>query len=463
MPSENSYKLDTKSKNIKLLGEAPIRHVLWKFFLPAFTGVVVNSLYNIVDRIFVGQGVGVMALTGLSVVFPIMIIITAFGMLIGVGSGVRVSIFLGKKDFESAEHVLGNCFILLIIASIALTIIGFLIKEPLLIFFGASEETIGYANDYLNILLTGTVFSMLGFSLNNVIRSEGNLRVAMNTMIISAVINTILDPIFIFGFDMGVKGAAWATVFSKFVLCVLVLRHFFKSKKSIVKLKVPNFKLDRKIVFAIFSIGFSSFAIQSASSFVHGIYNIQLIKYGGDVAVGAMGIINSVATIIVMSIVALNMAAQPIIGYNYGAKNFIRIRQTLFICIKAATLVAFVGTIFVEAFPSLLIKTFNVSSKELLEIGTEGLRIFMLAMPIVGFQIIAGSYFQSIGKAAISATVSLLRQVIVLIPILLILPNYWGLTGVWASAPISDIIAAVISFVFLQREIKKLNRAVGIS
>jgi putative MATE family efflux protein len=463
LPPENSYRLDTKSKNIKLLGEAPIRKVLWKFFLPTFTGVVVNSLYNIVDRIFLGQGVGAMALTGLSVVFPIMIIIKAFGMLIGVGSGVRVSIFLGKKDFVSAERVLGNCFILLIIVSIALTIIGFLIKEPLLVFFGASKETIEYANDYLDIILVGTIFSILGFSLNSVIRSEGNLRVAMNSMLISAGMNIVLDPIFIFGFGMEVKGAAWATVISEFVLCVWVLRHFFRSKKSIVKLKVPNFRLDKKIVYAIVSIGFSSFAIQFASSFVHGIYNVQLIKYGGDVAVGAMGIINSVATIIVMSIVALNMAAQPIIGYNYGAKNFIRIRQTLFICIKAATLVAVVGTIFIQAFPSILIKTFNVSSKELLEIGTEGLRIFMLAMPIVGFQIIAGSYFQSIGKAAISATVSLLRQVIVLIPILLILPNYWGLTGVWASAPISDIIAAVISFVFLQREIKKLNRAVGIS
>ncbi len=452
--------MDNQNKNIKLLAEAPIHKVLWKFFLPAFTGVVINSLYNIVDRIFVGQGVGAMALTGLSVVFPIMIIMMAFGMLIGIGSGVRISIFLGKKEFARAEQVLGNGFVLLVITSVILTVLGFLIKEPLLVLFGASEETIGYANDYLDIILLGTMFNMVGFSLNNMIRSEGNARIAMISMLISAGTNIILDPIFIFVLDMGVKGVAWATIISQFILCIWVVRHF-RSEVSVIKLRFANFKLNGTIVFAILSIGFSSFAMQFAASFVHAIFNTQLIKYGGDIAVGAMGIINSVSTLVVMSIIAINMAAQPIFGYNYGANNFVRVKQTLFICIKVATLAAIGGFIVMQSFPSIIIKTFNVSSPELLAIGRQGLQIFMLALPVIGFQIIAGNYFQSTGKAAISATVSLLRQVIVLIPILLVLPNYWGLPGVWASAPISDAVAAVISFVFLHREIKRLNIAIA--
>ncbi|HPI70170.1 MAG TPA: MATE family efflux transporter, partial [Tenuifilaceae bacterium] len=236
--------MEKHHQNIQLLAEAPIRKVLWKFFLPAFTGVVVNSLYNIVDRIFVGQGVGVLALTGLSVVFPIMIIMMAFGMLIGMGSGVRISIFLGKKDFASAEKVLGNAFSLMIITSIVLTIVGFIIKEPLLRLFGASDDTIGYADEYLNIILFGTMFHMVGFSMNNMIRAEGNARIAMFSMLISAGTNIVLDPIFIFVFGMGVQGVAWATIIANFILCVWVINHF-RSKYSVIKLRASNFWVNR--------------------------------------------------------------------------------------------------------------------------------------------------------------------------------------------------------------------------
>jgi len=452
--------LDKTHKNIQLLSEAPIKRVLWKFFLPAFTGVVINSLYNIVDRIFVGQGVGAMALTGLSVVFPIMIIMMAFGMLIGMGAGVRISIFLGKKDFAQAEKVLGNAFILLIVTSILLSIIGFVIKEPMLRLFGASQETIGYANQYLNIILMGTLFNMVGFSLNNIIRAEGNAKIAMFSMLISAGTNIILDPIFIFVLDMGVAGVAWATIISQFILCIWVIRHF-RSKYSVVRLKSKNFKVNRTILFSILSIGFSPFAMQFASSFVNGIFNIQLIKHGGDLAVGAMGIINSVAMMVVMSIIAINMAAQPIFGFNYGAGNFVRVKRTLFVCLKAAIVVSIVGFIFMELFPSLIIKAFNTSDPELLAIGQQGLRIFMLGLPLVGFQIIVGNYFQSTGKAVISAFISLSRQVIILIPLLLILPRFWGLKGVWFSAPISDTISAILSVSFLLYGIKKLNKAIA--
>ena len=452
--------MDKHHENIKLLAEAPIKKVLWKFFLPAFTGIVINSLYNIVDRIFVGQGVGSLALAGLSVVFPIMIIMMAFGMLIGMGAGVRISIFLGKRDFVQAEKVLGNAFTLLIVVSILLTFVGFAIKEPLLRLFGASQETIGYANQYLNIILLGTLFHMVGFSLNNMIRSEGNARIAMYSMLISAGTNIILDPIFIFVFGMGVEGVAWATIISQFILCIWVIRHF-RSRLSVIKLKASNLQLSRAVIFSIISIGFSPFSMQLAASLVHGIFNIQLIKHGGDLAVGAMGIINSIAMLMVMSIISINMAAQPILGFNHGAGNFIRVKRTLFICLKAAVLVSVVGFVVVELFPSLIIKMFNASDPNLLSIGRQGLRIFMLGLPVIGFQIITGNYFQSTGKASIAAFISLLRQVIVLIPILLLLPTFWGITGVWVSSPISDVISGIISFVFLSREIKRLNKAIA--
>ncbi len=455
----NKKQLDKQHQNIQLLAEAPIRRVLWKFFLPAFTGVIINSLYNIVDRIFVGQGVGSLALTGLSVVFPIMIIMMAFGMLIGMGAGVRISIFLGKRDFVRAEKVLGNAFTLMVFTSIFLTILGFIIKDPLLRLFGASNETIGYANDYLNIILFGAMFHMVGFSLNNMIRSEGNARIAMYSMLISAGTNIILDAIFIFVFNMGVQGVAWATIISHFILCIWVIYHF-RSQQSVIKLRSSNFRLSRSIIVSILTIGFSPFAMQFAASFVHGLFNIQLIKYGGDLAVGAMGIINSVAMMVVMSIIAINMAAQPILGFNHGAGNFVRVKQTLFICLKAAVLLSIGGFVVMELFPSQVIKMFNTSDLELLALGKQGLQIFMLGLPLVGFQIIVGNYFQSTGKAGISAFISLLRQVIVLIPLLLLLPHLWGLTGVWVTAPISDFISGIISISFLGREIRRLNKAI---
>ncbi|HPI69893.1 MAG TPA: MATE family efflux transporter, partial [Tenuifilaceae bacterium] len=277
---------------------------------------------------------------------------------------------------------------------------------------------------------------------------------------ISAGTNIVLDPIFIFVFGMGVQGVAWATIISNFILCVWVINHF-RSQYSVIKLRASNFRLKRSIVISIVTIGFSPFAMQFAASFVQGLFNIQLIKHGGDLAVGAMGIINSVATLVVMSIIAINMAAQPIYGFNHGAGNFVRVKRTLFICLKAAVIVSIVGFALMELFPSLVIKMFNARDAELLAIGKRGLRIFMAGLPVVGFQIIVGNYFQSTGKAAISALMSLLRQVIVLIPILIFLPTICGVNGVWVSAPISDFIAGIIAFTFITREIRRLNKAIN--
>ncbi len=451
--------MDKNHKNVNNLENAHIPALMWKYFLPAFAGVIINSLYNIVDRIFIGQGVGALALSGLSAVFPIMLIMMAFGMLIGIGAGVRVSINLGKKDFKRAEKVLGNAFTLIIIMAVLLTITGFLIKDPMLRLFGAGDETVGYANDYLNIILFGSIFNMMGFSLNNLIRSEGNANIAMHSMLISAGLNLVLDPLFIFVFDMGVKGAAWATILSQFILMLWVIRHF-RSKKSVIKLRTSNFKPEKEIIIYIITIGFAPFSMQMAASLVQGTFNTQLVKFGGDLAVGAMGIIISVAMFIIMTIIAINMAIQPIIGFNYGAGNYKRVKETLMIAMKAATLVSIGGFILVELFPHSIIRLFNNQSDELFNIGVKGLRIFLAALPIVGFQVIASNYFQSIGKAGISAFLSMLRQVIVLIPVLLILPRYLDLTGVWLASPVSDVVSSMVVTFFLLKEIKRLNAAI---
>ncbi len=448
------------NKNVKELEFESIPRLMWKYFLPAFASVIINSLYNIVDRIYIGQGVGALALSGLSAVFPIMIIIMAFGMLIGMGAGVRVSLNLGKKDFAKAEKVLGNAFVLMIIVSVFISIAGFMIERPLLGFFGIGAETFTYGDEYLRVILLGSVFSITGYSLNNIIRSEGNAKIAMISILIAAGLNIILDPIFIFWLKMGVRGAAIATVISQFVLFVWVL-FYFNSSRSLVKFKLANFLLSRDIVWHIVTIGFAPFAMQMASSFVFGTYNIQLVKYGNDIAVGAMGIIMSVAMLLIMSVIAINMASQPITGFNYGAKNYKRVRKTLIIGLISATAISVFGFVVSQLFPSLIIKMFNNNDKELLETGTQGLRIFLFALPLVGFQIITGNYFQAIGKAGIAAFLSMMRQVIVLIPLLFLLPKYLGLTGIWLAGPVSDIISAVVVSIFLIREMRRLNFLTG--
>lgn len=444
------------NEKTKELAELNIAKLMLKFFIPAFIGVFVNALYNIVDRIFIGQGVGSMALSGISVIFPVMLIVMGFGMLIGIGAGVLVSINMGKRDMDKAEKVLGSSFLLMLLVSVVITIIGYSVKGPMLRSFGATAETIQYANDYLDIILAGVVFQVVGFSLNNIIRAEGNARIAMYSMLISAGTNLILDPIFIFGFGMGVKGAAYATVISMMVLTVWVLIHFLSSK-SVVKLKSENIRFDSKILFEIMAIGMAPFFMQIANSFVQGLINTKLIAFGGDLAVGAMGIVNSVATMIVMAIVAINMATQPIISFNYGAKSFSRVKETLQIAMISATVISILAFIMVETIPDTIVKLFNSSDPGLLDFGREGLRLALLALPFVGFQVVAGNFFQSVGNAKIAVLLTLLRQVIILIPLLFILPNYFGLQGIWVSMPISDFCSATIVVFFLVNQWKKLK------
>lgn len=444
-------------KRTQELSEAKIGKLMLKFFIPAFIGVFVNALYNIVDRIFIGQGVGAEALSGISVIFPVMLIMMGFGMLIGIGTGVLVSINLGRKKAGRAEQILGTGFMMMLVVSVLIMIIGFALKGPMLRAFGASEETFRYANDYLNIILWGTVFQVVGFSLNNVIRAEGNVRIAMVSMLLSAGTNLLLDPLFIFVFGWGVKGAAYATVISMMVLAVWVVLHF-RSERSVIKLRMPHLAINFTILKEITAIGMAPFSMQIAGSFVQGVLNKKLIFYGSDLAVGAMGIINSVSTLVIMTIVAINMASQPIIGFNYGARALHRVKDTLRISLIAATIIAVGAFTFIEAIPGVIVRLFNNSSPELHDLTVTGLRISILAWPLVGFQVVASHFFQSVGKAKIAMLLTLLRQVLILLPLLYLLPGIMDLKGIWAAFPIADTVAATIVAFFLVSEWKKIDQ-----
>jgi putative efflux protein, MATE family len=442
----------------KQLGEQSIGRLLWKFSIPAIVGMLVNALYNIVDRIFVGRGVGLLGISATTVAFPISLIIMAFGMLIGIGAAATVSIRLGQKKKEEAEHILGNAFTLIVISSILVTTLGLVFQEPLLIMFGASEEVLPLAKEFITIILIGVLLQNIGFGLNNIIRSEGNPKVAMLTMLIGAVLNTIFNPIFIFGLDLGIRGSALATIVSQTVCSGWVLSYFM-GKKSVLKLRIKNLKLNTPIIKQIFAIGMSPFLMQLAASGISIIFNKDLQTYGGDTAIAAFGIINSVIMLILMPIFGINQGVQPIIGYNYGAKNFDRVKKALKLAILVATAICTLGFVIVEVFPRAIISVFSSNNVELLDIGSSGIRIFLLMMPIIGFQIVSASYFQAINKAKIAIFLSLSRQVIILLPLLVILPKFLKLTGVWVAGSTADLLSSIVTGIFLFRELRHLGEA----
>ncbi|MFT5871577.1 MAG: putative MATE family efflux protein [Clostridium sp.] len=444
----------------KELGIESVGKLLFKFSVPAITGMVVNALYNIVDRIYIGhiKGVGTDALSGLAITFPISIIIMAFGMLVGIGASAVISIRLGEKKVDTADNILGNSVILITIISLVLGLFGVLFLDKLLILFGASGNNIPYAKAYIQIILIGAVFQNIGFGINNIIRAEGNPKMAMLTMVFGAIINIILDPIFIFVFNMGIQGAAIATIISQVFNTLWVLKYFiFKNSGSVLKIKKANLKLDTHIIKEIFAIGIAPFSMQIASSLVAILYNKGLYTYGGDPAIAAMGILNSISMLIFMPIFGISQGIQPIIGYNYGAKLYPRVLKVLKLAITFATCIATIGFIGVQLFAGPLIGAFVGNNPELINLGARGLRIDLIVLPILGFQIIGASYFQAINEAKTSMLLSILRQVIVLIPIILILPLFYELDGLWFSQPCADLIATALTAFFLFRSIKKLK------
>jgi len=429
-----------------------ISALVWEYSIPAIIGTLVNSLYNIVDRIFIGQGVGAYAISGLAITFPVTILASSLGMLVGVGAASRISISLGERKKHTAEQILGNSLMLILLFNVAVMTLFFVYLDAILLAFGATEKTLPYAREYLQIVLIGNVFISLCYSFNNMMRASGYPKKAMTTMLIGALLNIILDPIFIFVFDLGIAGVAWATVISMFVGMLFVMHHFVQ-ENSLIRLRKENIRLNKNIVLAIVSIGLSPFFMQVAASGVAVLLNTSLLKHGGDLAVGAYGILNSMLLIIIMTVVGLNQGTQPIIGYNYGAGNFLRVKDTFFYAVKVATIITSTGFCIGMFFPRQFAGAFTVD-KALLEIAENGIRLGLIAFPLVGFQVVAGNFFQSIGQAKKAIVQSVSRQIIFLVPGLLIFPPLFGLNGVWIAMPVSDFLASLLSFYLLTGQIK---------
>lgn len=432
------------------LGQEPIGKLLWKFSLPSIVGMLVNALYNVVDSIFVGNGVGEVGLTAVTIAFPIMLVMMAFGMLIGVGASTLVSIRLGEHNKDDAEHILGNALAMIVVLSFLLSVIGLLFLDPLLIALGAEPEVLPYARTFTQIVLVGNVFMQVGFGLNNIIRAEGNPRLAMATMLISALLNVVLNPLFLFVMKLGIGGSALATVISQLVSAVWVLSHFL-SKASVLKLKLCNLRPDWRIFKDITAIGMSPFFMQLAASVVTVIYNFALIRYGGDLAVAAMGIVNRITMLMLMPVFGISQGAQPIIGYNYGAQQYDRVFETVKKAIYAASGISFIGFLLVQIFNYQIVGLFN-NNQKLITLGGRGLSIMLSMLPIIGFQVIAAQYFQAVGKAKYALLFTMSRQVLMLIPMILLLPKFFGLTGIWLAGPAADLASAVLTGVFLYWE-----------
>ena len=439
----------------KALGEDEISTLIWKFSLPAIVGMVVNALYNVVDSIFVGHGVGEIGLAAVTIAFPIMIILMAFGMLVGVGASAVVSLRLGQHKQEDAEKILGNAFTLAAILAVTLSAGLLFFLDPILISLGAQPNVLPYARDFTRIILLGSIFMYIGFGLNNIVRAEGNPRMAMLTVLISAALNIVLNPLFIFTFDLGISGSALATVVSQGVSAIWVLVYFL-GEKSLLKLRISNLFLDKQIVMSIFEIGLSPFLMQLAASVVTVVFNYSLLKFGGELAVASIGIINRIAMLMLMPIFGLSQGIQPIIGYNYGAKNYSRVTKTLKIGIYIGTIFATIGFLIVELFDKQIMMLFN-DNPELISIGAQGMRLQLCMLPVIGFQIIGANYFQAVGKAGYAIVLSMSRQVILLIPLILILPGWLGLNGAWLASPIADLASAIVTGLFLFKEFRQLG------
>lgn len=440
----------------KQLGEVKISKLLLNFSIPAIVGMLVNAIYNLVDRIYIGHGVGALGIGAITVIFPIMLIMMGFSMLIGVGANALVSIKLGEKKNDEAEQIFGNAFVLLLCIPICITIVGHLFLNQILVILGASENIFPYAQSYLSIILMGAVFQTIGMGMNNFIRAEGNPKMAMVTMLIGALMNTILDPIFIFAFNWGISGAALATIISQGISAAWVLYYFFNGK-SLLRIRRKNLRLKSSIILRIVSIGVAPFSMQMAASLLNLIMNNSLGFYGGDIAISGMGVVNSILTLIMMPLFGINQGAQPIIGYNYGAKQFDRVKETLKLAITAATTIVVVGFIATRLIPTQLVSMFNSKDTELIAFGTHALKVFLVFLPIIGFQIISANYFQAVGKPKQAAFLSLSRQILILIPALLILPRFFGLDGVLYSGPLADLVSSIVTGTFLYFEMKKLN------
>lgn len=439
---------DNKQATLEL-GTKPVGRLLMQYALPAIVAMVAASLYNMVDSIFIGQGVGALAIAGLAITFPFMNLSAAFGAAIGVGSCTFISMKLGQRDYGIANKILGNCMMLNIVVGLCFGGICLLFLDPILSFFGASDNTLPYARDYMQIILCGNVFTHLYFGLNAVLRSASKPRHAMYATIFTVVVNTILDPIFIYGLDLGIRGAAFATVLSQFLALSWQWR-LFSNKNELLHFDYSLFRLDKPIVKNIIGIGISPFAMNACSCIVVIFVNTCLMKHGGDLAVGAYGIANRIGFVFVIVAMGVNQGMQPIAGYNYGAQNYDRLRKVVKLAISCATVVCTVGFL-VAMFAAHPCARLFTKDESLINLASTAIRMMMMMFPIVGFQIVVTSFFQSIGKAKVSMFLSLSRQLLFLVPALAIFSEIWGLWGIWSAMPFSDALATVVAAVMMKK------------
>ncbi len=439
------------------LGTAPIGQLLRQYALPAIIAMTASSLYNIVDSVFIGHGVGALALSGLTVAKPFMDICAAFGSMVGVGASTLVAIKLGQKDYESARRVLGNVIVLNILLSAIVTIIGLIFLDPILRLFGASDDTLRYAHDYMVPILVCNVMTHIYFGLNNVLRSSGHPRSSMIATIVAVTTNIILDPIFIFGLKMGVRGAAIATMISQAVAVVWQLT-IFLNPKELLHFHRGMWRLDKTIVLDSLTIGLSPFLMNIAHSVVVIIINNQLKSYGGDMAIAAYGVINRVTFVFAMIVMGLNQGMQPIAGYNYGAKKYDRMLSVFRLTAIWATVVTTLVFLLAELCPTMLVELFT-HDRVLIDMSVPAMRIVLCVFFCTGFQMVTGNFFTSIGMAGKAIFLSLTRQVLYLIPLTVTLPLLFSVNGVWASLPVSDLLSAITALIMLMVQLRQFRRA----
>ena len=448
------------------LGTERIRKLLVQYAVPAIIAMTASSLYNMVDSIFIGHGVGPLAISGLALTFPLMNLAAAFGSLVGVGAATLVSMRLGQRDYDTAGKVLGNVFMLNLIIGVAFSIVTLLFLDPILYFFGASEATVGYAREYMTVILLGNVITHMYLGLNSVLRASGHPRKAMYATINTVVINTVLDPLFIYGFGWGIRGAAIATVLAQVISLVWQFR-ILSDRRELLHFRRGIYRLHAKIVRDILAIGMSPFLMNLAACFIVILINKGLKEFGGDLSIGAYGIVNRVAFFFVMVVMGLNQGMQPVAGYNFGAQQYDRVLRVLKLTAIGATCVTTCGFLLGELMPRLAVSLFTKDA-ELVRLAAEGMRITFVCFPIIGFQMVATNFFMSIGMAGKAIFLSLSRQLLFLLPGLVLLPplfdqyTQWnGSWGVWCAMPLSDLLASIVAFLMLMHQLRGFRRLVG--
>ncbi|WP_274289668.1 MATE family efflux transporter [Prevotella corporis] len=447
--------MDNKKATLEL-GTEPVGKLLARYALPAIIAMTAASLYNIIDRVFIGQVVGPLAISGLAITFPFMNLAAAFGAAVGVGASTTISVRLGQRDYDAAENILGNTITLNLIIGIGFGLFSLIFLDPILRFFGASDDTLPYAHDFMTIILAGNVISHMYFGMNAVLRAASKPKKAMAATLFTVVMNVVLDAVFILWWHWGIKGAALATMISQ-LLALCWQMSIFANQKELLHLKRGIYKLRAELVQNIISIGISPFLMNACACIIVIFMNNQLVRYGGDMAVGAYGIANSIAMVFVLFSMGLNQGMQPIAGYNYGSQQFDRLMNVVKLAIISATVMMTSGWLVAIFAPYYCARMFT-TDPELIRQAIDAIQVMMLMFPIIGGQMVITNFFQCIGKVKISIFLSLSRQLLFLLPLLAVLPHFYNIEGVWASLPISDLAAAIVAAAIMVAYMKKMKK-----